>query len=301
MWVKNQRNSWHGVDFPYHSSLDVQAYKMEYHRAMSAVDDSIGRILSWLEANGLEKNTIVMLMGDNGFLFGEHGLIDKRNAYEESMRVPLVAWGPGVIEQGHTVDEMVANLDIAPTMLDIAGLASPEQFEGRSLLDLARGSRYRIGGTNCSMSTTGNSIFQVPHTFALRTDDYKLIQYHGIWDTEELYDMQNDPKEMRNLIGDPRYLPIVASMRQQLFKRLENNRGQHVVPYTEKFSSGAVFRNVIDPKRRSSQLVGLKDTDKGLEDFFVPDYRRVEARKKRLSKRHRSLTNSQSSLEKIAA
>ena len=112
MWVKNQRNSWHGVDFPYHSSLDVQAYKMEYHRAMSAVDDSVGRLLAWLSENGYAGNTIVMLMGDNGFLFGEHGLIDKRNAYEESMRVPLIAWGPGVIEQGLSVSEMIANLDI---------------------------------------------------------------------------------------------------------------------------------------------------------------------------------------------
>ena len=131
-----------------------------------------------------------------------------------------------------------------------------------------------------------------PTTFALRTDDYKLIQYHGIWDTEELYDMHNDPKEMRNLIGDPRYLPIVASMRQQLFKRLENNRGQHVVPYTEKFSSGAVFRERDRSKAAEFPARWLKkDTDKGLEDFFVPDYRRVEARKKRPSKRHRSLIN----------
>jgi N-acetylglucosamine-6-sulfatase len=287
MWVKNQRNSWHGVDFPYHSSLDVQAYKMEYHRAMSAVDDSIGRILSWLEANGLEKNTIVMLMGDNGFLFGEHGLIDKRNAYEESMRVPLVAWGPGVIEQGHTVDEMVANLDIAPTMLDIAGLESPEQFEGRSLLGLARGRPVSNWRDELLYEYYWEFNFpSTPTTFALRTDDYKLIQYHGIWDTEELYDMQNDPNEMRNLIGDPRYLPIVASMRQQLFKRLENNRGQHVVPYTEKFSSGAVFRERDRSKAAEFPARWLKkDTDKGLEDFFVPDYRRVEARKKAAEKK----------------
>ena len=85
MWVKNQRNSWHGVDFPYHSSLDVQAYKMRYHRALSAVDESLGRLFQWLEDNGHADDTIVMLMGDNGFMFGEHGLIDKRNAYEESM------------------------------------------------------------------------------------------------------------------------------------------------------------------------------------------------------------------------
>ncbi|MDU0356153.1 sulfatase-like hydrolase/transferase [Paraglaciecola aquimarina] len=93
LWVKNQRNSWHGVDFPYHSTLDVQSYKMQYHRALSAVDDSLGRIFDWLEKTDNDDNTIVVLMGDNGFMFGEHGLIDKRNAYEESMRVPLLVRG----------------------------------------------------------------------------------------------------------------------------------------------------------------------------------------------------------------
>ena len=196
MWVKNQRNSWHGVDFPYHSSLDVQAYKMEYHRAMSAVDDSIGRLLAWLAENGYAENTIVMLMGDNGFLFGEHGLIDKRNAYEESMRVPLVAWGPSVLPESYKVDEIVANLDIAPTMLDIAGLKSPVQFEGQSLLPLARGMSVSDWRKELLYEYYWEFNFpSTPTTFALRTDDYKLIQYHGIWDTEELYDIKNDPKE----------------------------------------------------------------------------------------------------------
>ena len=282
MWVKNQRNSWHGVDFPYHSSLDVQAYKMEYHRAMSAVDDSIGRLLAWLAENGYAENTIVMLMGDNGFLFGEHGLIDKRNAYEESMRVPLVAWGPSVLPESYKVDEIVANLDIAPTMLDIAGLKSPVQFEGQSLLPLARGMSVSDWRKELLYEYYWEFNFpSTPTTFALRTDDYKLIQYHGIWDTEELYDIKNDPKEMNNLVGDPQYLPIVAAMRQKLFKRLVNNQGQHVVPYTEKFSSGAVFRERDRSKAAEFPDRWLKkDSDTGLTNFFVPDHRRVEARKK---------------------
>ena len=283
MWVKNQRNSWHGVDFPYHSSLDVQAYKMEYHRAMSAVDDSIGRLLAWIAENGYAENTIVMLMGDNGFLFGEHGLIDKRNAYEESMRVPLVAWAPSILPKNHQVDEMVANLDIAPTMLDIAGLKSPVQFQGQSLLGLARGLPAPAWRQALLYEYYWEFNFpSTPTTFALRTDDYKLIQYHGIWDTEELYDIKNDPLEMNNLVGDPKYLPVVASMRQQLFKRLSNNQGQHVVPYTEKFSSGAVFRERDRSKAAEFPDQWLKkDTDPGLTNFFVPDHRRVEARKKR--------------------
>ena len=203
MWVKNQRNSWHGVDFPYHSSLDVQAYKMRYHRALSAVDESLGRLFKWLEDNGHADDTIVMLMGYNGFMFGEHGLIDKRNAYEESMRVPLLAWGDG-LKANHVVKEIAANIDIAPTILDIAGLESPEQFEGESLYSLARGESESEWRDDLLYEYYWEFNYpSTPTTFALRTDDYKFITYHGLWDTEELYDMRTDPKEMHNLIHDP--------------------------------------------------------------------------------------------------
>ncbi|MEZ5432561.1 MAG: sulfatase-like hydrolase/transferase [Verrucomicrobiales bacterium] len=100
LWVRNQRNSWHGVDFPYHSSLDVAEYYRQYCRTLAAVDESVGRLLDWLEKSGQADNTLVMFMGDNGFLFGEFGLIDKRNAYEPSMRVPLLGQCPGVIPAG---------------------------------------------------------------------------------------------------------------------------------------------------------------------------------------------------------
>ena len=95
MWVKNQRNSWHGVDFPYHSQLDVDEYYRRYAETLLAVDDSVGRVLEALRAQGVLDSTLVLYMGDNGFAFGEHGLIDKRTAYEESMRVPLLAARPG--------------------------------------------------------------------------------------------------------------------------------------------------------------------------------------------------------------
>ncbi len=98
MWVKNQRNSWHGVDFPYHSGLDVKQYYREYCETLLAVDESVGRVMDWLKKNNLDRETAVFFMGDNGFLFGEHGLIDKRNAYEESMRVPLIVALPRAVQ-----------------------------------------------------------------------------------------------------------------------------------------------------------------------------------------------------------
>ncbi len=287
MWVKNQRNSWHGVDFPYHSALNVQEYKRQYHRALTAVDDSIGRINSWLERNGLADNTIVILMGDNGFMFGEHGLIDKRNAYEESMRVPLLAYIPGLDQPGRVVEEITAGIDIAPTVLEVAGVKEmPPQFEGASLLPLAKGEQVDSWREDLLYEYYWEFNYPMtPTTFALRTDDYKLIQYHGVWDTEELYDIKNDPKEMRNLIEDPAYLEVRVKLRKELHRRLANNRGEHVIPYTEKWGPGAHSREATRSKASPFPGHWLKrEGDEGLRDFMYRDEDRLRDRRARVAK-----------------
>jgi N-acetylglucosamine-6-sulfatase len=93
-WVKEQRYSWHGVEFPYHGDMDFDEFYKAYIETLLALDESVGSVLDYLEETGLAENTLVIYMGDNGFLHGEHGLIDKRHAYEESMRVPMLAWAP---------------------------------------------------------------------------------------------------------------------------------------------------------------------------------------------------------------
>jgi len=281
MWVKNQRNSWHGVDFPYHASLDVQEVLRQYHRTLTAVDDSIGRITEWLEQNGLADNTVVMLMGDNGFMFGEHGLIDKRNAYEESMRVPMLAYIPGLDQPGRVVEEMTAGIDIGPTMLDIAGVKEmPEQFEGQSLLPLALGKKPENWRSDLLYEYYWEFNYPMtPTTFALRGDRFKLIQYHGIWDLEELYDLQNDPREMNNLIDDPEYLEVRVRMRKELHRRLANNRGEHVIPYTEKWGPGAHSRNRDGSGAAPYPENWLKsEGDEGLRDFMYRDENRLRDR-----------------------
>ena len=272
-WVQDQRSSWHGVDFPYHSNLDVGVYKMQYHRTLTAVDDSIGRIRLWLEDNDLADNTIVMLMGDNGFMFGEHGLIDKRNAYEESIRVPLLAMGPG-FEKGKSVDEVVANLDIAPTLLEIAGVERPAQFQGRSFARLGSGE---------ALDEPWNNEFayeyfweydfpQTPTTFALRTDRYKLIQYHGVWDREELYDVINDPTEMNNLAEDPNLIGVKVALRKRIYALSANQRGEHVVPYTERKHRGATFRDRPAIKAADFPEEWLRDGDEAdLDEANIDD------------------------------
>ncbi len=245
MWVKNQRNSWHGVDYPYHSTLDVQEYQRNYHRSLSAVDESVGRLVRWLEDRGLEDDTLVLFMSDNGFLFGEHGLIDKRNAYEESMRVPLIAWGPGVVRTSGDRHEVVANVDIAPTLVEAAGLQSAPQFSGDSFLALIREPAADPKWRN-ELLYEYYWEYNFPHTpttFALRTERYKLIQYHGVWDTEELYDLENDPREMKNLIESAEHQERIADMRRRLFELLANAGGEHVIPWSRRDHDAAVLRH----------------------------------------------------------
>ena len=243
MWVRNQRNSWHGVDFAYHSDLDIRAYLREYHRTLAAVDDSVGRLLAWIDDQGIGEHTIVVFMGDNGFMFGEHGLIDKRNAYEESMRVPLLAHAPGRFPAGTVVDEMVANIDIAPSLLSLADVEAPRPMHGRDFGPLARGETVPDWRSELYYEYFWNWVFpQTPTTFALRTKDFKLVQYHGIWDTDELYDLRKDPGEMHNLIADPEHESVVRRMRKRLYELNLETGGTPEIRYTVKEGHGLRFR-----------------------------------------------------------
>ena len=202
MWVRNQRNSWHGVDFPYHSALDIAEYYRRYAETLLAVDDSVGRVMALLRERGLLDSTIVMFMGDNGFAFGEHGLIDKRTAYE-AVDARAAADVRRRLAGGATrVEDVVANIDIAPTILDAAGL-QPPPMDGRSALPLARGERIPWRETLLYEYYWERNFPQTPTMHALRGSRYKYIRYYGLWDTDELYDLQADPLETRNLIRDP--------------------------------------------------------------------------------------------------
>jgi N-acetylglucosamine-6-sulfatase len=226
MWVRNQRNSWHGVDFAYHGSLDIADYYRRYAETLLAVDESVGRIESFLRERGLLESTIVMFMGDNGFAFGEHGLIDKRTAYEESMRVPLVMAGGG-LPAARSVDAVVANIDIAPTVLEAAGLVPPT-MDGRSFLPLARGESPPWRDTLLYEYYWERNFPHTPTVHALRDAQYKYIRYQGLWDTDELYDLRADPREMRNLIRDPRHQDVVTRMNAALFETLASTDGLYI-------------------------------------------------------------------------
>jgi N-acetylglucosamine-6-sulfatase len=229
MWVQNQRNSWHGVDYPYHTSLDVGAYFKQYAETLMAVDDSIGRVLDALAKRGELDSTLVVYMGDNGFAFGEHGLIDKRTAYEESMRVPMLARCPELFRGGRTVNQMVANLDIMPTVLDAAGVPAPQGLHGASMLPLLKGDKPANWRTELLYEYYWERNYpQTPTVHALRGDRYKFIRVQGVWDVEELYDLQQDPLESRNLIFSAAHKQVAEDMRKRLFDILEETDGMNI-------------------------------------------------------------------------
>ncbi len=236
MWVQNQRNSWHGVDFPYHSDLDIEEYYKRYAETLLAVDESLGRLMEWLKAKGLYESTLVIYMGDNGFAFGEHGLIDKRTAYEESMRVPMLMQCPELFKGGTTVDGVIANLDIAPTVLDVAGLRLPGHLQGRSIVPLAQGKTTDWRDSLLYEYYWERNFPQTPTIHALRGDKYKYIHYQGIWDIDELYDLQADPFEMRNLIFSPEHASVIKEMKDKLFSTLIDTGGMYIPLYPDRGS-----------------------------------------------------------------
>ena len=246
MWVYNQRNTWHGIDFFYTPTMKMTDYLKGYYATLSAVDDSVGRLLAYLKDSGLEKDTMIVFTSDNGFLIGDHGLIDKRNAYEGSVRIPMVVYAPGLVPAGVTNPGRVTTLDFAPTFLDLAHVARPPQFEGRSALPLLSG---EVAATDWKPQDFVYEYYwewnfpMTPTTFAIERDRMKYIQYHGVYDIEELYDLARDPDEMRNLIDDPSQLQTKIALRKALFDHLADAGGRRAVPFTERFSRGSVRRN----------------------------------------------------------
>lgn len=220
-WVKEQRNSWHGVDFMYHGAMQFDPFYRAYAETLLALDDSVGRVLDFVDASGLGSSTMVVYMSDNGFLLGEHGLIDKRHAYEESMRVPMVVYAPGLVAPGSKVTQVVRNIDIAPTLLELAGAPPASTMDGRSVLAALRGEPVKWEGEMVYEYYWEYAFPQTPTTLALRGDRYKFIYYPGVWDTQELYDLQADPKERTNLIDVPEHQERVRTMRGRLWDLLE--------------------------------------------------------------------------------
>ncbi|HUO85763.1 MAG TPA: sulfatase [Thermoanaerobaculia bacterium] len=227
-WVREQRSSWHGVDYAYHGQFDFDTFYRRYAETLLALDESVGRILEYVEEAGLAQSVLILYLGDNGFSLGEHGLIDKRHAYEESIRIPMIAWGPGLVPRGVKVADMVRNIDIAPTLLELAGVAPAAAVDGRSVLPALRGEAMGSPGELLYEYYWEHAFPHTPTTFALRGERFKYIYYHGVWDNQELFDLATDPHERFNLIDLPDHQGTAGEMAGRLWDRLEETGGMQI-------------------------------------------------------------------------
>lgn len=212
-----------------------QRYMRDYAKVLKSFDDSVGQLLDYLEQKGLLKNTLVVYTSDQGFYMGEHGWFDKRFMYEESMRTPLVMRIPDDFKTKAKGDipQMVQNIDYAPTFLELAGAEIPEDIQGVSLLPLLKGEKP---------SDWRKSLYyhfyeypaehMVKRHYGVRTERYKLIHFYNDIDSWELYDLQEDPKEMNNLYGKEGYEQIT----EYLMKELRKLQAQYKDPIEEKLS-----------------------------------------------------------------
>jgi arylsulfatase A-like enzyme len=199
-----------------------QRYIKDYLRTISSVDDNVGRVLDYLDEAGLTENTIVVYTSDQGFYLGEHGWFDKRFIYEQSLRMPLVVRYPAGIQKGKAMNDMVMNLDFAPTFLDYAGVDIPEDIQGESFRDILEGNTpdewreavyyhyYEYPGWH-----------SVKRHYGIRTNRYKLAHFYYDIDEWELYDLQTDPDEMNNIINDPDNAVLVEELKVKLLELQE--------------------------------------------------------------------------------
>ncbi|MCG8648867.1 MAG: sulfatase [Pirellulales bacterium] len=199
-----------------------QRYIKNYLRCIDSVDESVGRLLGYLDSHGLADNTIVIYSSDQGFYLGEHGWYDKRWMFEESLKMPFVIRWPGKIEAGTQCDKLIQNIDYAPTFLEAAGLDVPDEIQGRSLMAL-----FREPGT----ADWRRSIYyhyyehggehQVPRHEGVRTDRFKLINFYSS-DGLNLFDLENDPLEMQDVSRNPDYAEILKMMKAELERQRQH-------------------------------------------------------------------------------
>jgi len=194
-----------------------QRYMKDYLRCIASVDESVGRVLDYLDQAGLADNTIVIYTSDQGFYLGDHGWFDKRFMYEESLRMPLVVRYPKEIKAGSVNDDIVLNLDFGETFLDYAGVSVPADMQGRSLRLLLQGRTPSDWRTSMYYHYYEYpAVHSVKRHYGVRTQRYKLIHFYNDIDEWELYDLKTDPDEMQNVYSDPQYADVVKELTAEL-------------------------------------------------------------------------------------
>jgi len=190
-----------------------QRYIKDYLRTVVSIDENVGRLMSYLKRENILDNTVIIYTSDQGFFLGEHGWYDKRFMYEESMGIPLLIRYPEKLKQGGVDDELVLNLDLAPTILDLAGIGIPKDMQGKSLFSESNASQR--DAIYYHYSEDPKAWHHVERHRGIRTNRYKLIHFYDL-DEWELYDLEKDKSEMFNLADDKKYDKIKGSLQLKL-------------------------------------------------------------------------------------
>jgi len=199
-----------------------QKHQLDYLRALLAVDESIGAVLATLEKQGTLDDTVVVFSSDNGYFLGEHRSGDKRLMYEESIRIPLIVRCPALAAPGARLEPMALNIDVAPTILDLAGARPPRTIQGRSLVPLLGNARAPWRDSFLYAYYQENWLPGIPTMLGVRSQRFKYIHYPNLPDdVDELYDLERDPHELRNLVADPAHAPTLDRMQAELKRLLD--------------------------------------------------------------------------------
>ena len=236
-----------------------QKYIKDYLACVKSVDDNIGRVLNYLKQNNLEENTIVVLTSDQGFYLGDHGFFDKRFIYEESLRMPFIVKYPKKIKAGSVNDDIITNIDFAPTLIELADIKMTQKVQGESFKPISFGNTPRNWEQAMYYHYYEFPFWHhvQPH-YGIRTQKYTLAHFYYNIDVWELYDLEKDPNQMHNIIAAPQYTNIIADLKSQLKTLMEKY---------ENDKSLADFRAITD--KDFGAIVEKKNGEPSVQDIIT--------------------------------
>ena len=211
-----------------------QRYVKDYLRVIRGVDDGVGRLMNYLKRENLYDNTVVIYAGDQGFFLGENGWFDKRWIYEESMRMPLIVHWPEGIDAGSVSKKLVQNLDLAPTLLDLAQVDIPKKMQGKSLKPILKGNQSDSwrDAVYYHYYEGPPRVHNVAKHYGIRTDRYTLVHYYEE-DAWELFDLQKDPEQLESVYGEPDYMDVQKELKAKI-KELQKKYEVEYMPEDNK-------------------------------------------------------------------